>query len=209
VVGHAWLDDDSLAPAWSRNPMYRFLVPLTLGFLLHIASAFTAAYSRRWGERGGQRITLLMRGIFGIPLWAVGLVLAVRIPEEALFRPPAAMRVLASILVVAGSAVVVWALWALRWRAAAPSVRDALVQHGPYAHVRHPIHGGTVLEFAGLACLFPTKPVLLACGLGFGWIHVQSRLEEIDLLQRLPVYRDYMERLPRFVPRLRRARPGR
>jgi protein-S-isoprenylcysteine O-methyltransferase Ste14 len=189
--------------------MYVFFIPLTLGFVLNAASALTAAYSRRWGERGGQLITVLLRDILGIPLWVVGLALAIRVREDALFRPPAAMAVLAWILVVAGSVVILWALRALRWRAAAPTARDALVHHGPYAHVRHPIHSGTLLEFAGLAILFPTRAVLLACGLGFGWILVQSRLEEADLLQRLPAYRDYMKRLPRFVPRLRRASPGR
>lgn len=31
---------------------------------------------------------------------------------------------------------------------------------------------------------------------------VQTRLEEIDLLQRMPNYRDYMNAVPRFLPRL-------
>jgi len=30
-------------------------------------------------------------------------------------------------------------------------------------------------------------------------------LEEVDLLQRMPAYRDYLARVPRFVPRFRTA----
>jgi len=34
---------------------------------------------------------------------------------------------------------------------------------------------------------------------------IQARLEEVDLVQRLPAYREYreyMEEVPRFIPRL-------
>ncbi len=41
--------------------MYLFLIPLILEFALNGASAFTAAYSQRWGERGGQLATLILR----------------------------------------------------------------------------------------------------------------------------------------------------
>ncbi len=56
------------------------------------------------------------------------------------------------------------------------------------------------------ALLKPTFTVVAACAIGAGWLIVQARLEEIDLLQRLPSYRGYMKEVPRFVPRLwRRA----
>ncbi len=83
-----------------------------------------------------------------------------------------------------------------------PSTQDALAQNGIYAHVRHPIHAGTLLEFIGLFIVMPTQVVTLACVLGIAWVLVQTRLEEYDLLQRLPGYRDYMDRVPRFLPRL-------
>jgi hypothetical protein len=34
--------------------VYVFLVPMLIGFALAGASAFTAVYSQRWGERGGR-----------------------------------------------------------------------------------------------------------------------------------------------------------
>jgi protein-S-isoprenylcysteine O-methyltransferase Ste14 len=95
---------------------------------------------------------------------------------------------------------------ALGWRAAMPSVRDTLEVRGLYAHVRHPMYGSMLLEFVGLALLNPTLAVALACALGIGWVVLQVRLEELDLLQRLPAYREYMERVPRFVPHLSRRK---
>jgi protein-S-isoprenylcysteine O-methyltransferase Ste14 len=187
--------------------MYGFLIPLLLGFLFNSASAFTSAYSRRRGERGGRLATLILRNVVGIPLWVVGLAMAVRTHSPALFRSGFATGILGWLLVGVGSVLILAALLALRWRAAAPSVRDSLVEQGPYAHVRHPIYSGMLLEFAGLALVVPTQAVALACALGVVWILIQARLEERDLLQRLPPYREYMERVPRFIPRLRRRQP--
>ena len=36
-----------------------FLIPLVLGFAFNLASAFTGAYSRRWGEKCGSVITII------------------------------------------------------------------------------------------------------------------------------------------------------
>ena len=58
--------------------MYRFLIPLLLGFALGGASAFTAAFSRLWGERGGRMATMVLRNLLAIPLWLFGFVLAWR-----------------------------------------------------------------------------------------------------------------------------------
>ena len=53
----------------------------------------------------------------------------------------------------------------------------------------------------GLGLLKPTSTVLSACTLGIVWLVIQARLEEVDLLQRLPEYRQYMEQVPRFILR--------
>lgn len=82
-----------------------------------------------------------------------------------------------------------------------PSIRDTLVRHSPYAYVRHPIYAGGFLIFAGLGLLKPTSAPVLACILGIGYLIIQARLEEIDLVQRLSAYREYMKEVPRFLPR--------
>ncbi len=82
-----------------------------------------------------------------------------------------------------------------------PSVQDALVQSGPYAQVRHPIHAGTLLEFAGIFLIRPSATMITACVLGVVWVLLQTSFEERDLLQRNPDYAAYMHKVPRFIPR--------
>jgi protein-S-isoprenylcysteine O-methyltransferase Ste14 len=182
--------------------MYAFIILLLLGFALAGASACTAAYSRLWGERGGQFVTSLLRNILGIPLWCIGFVLAWIRPASFLLTPRPLTLVLGWLLIASGAVPAIWGHLQLGWRTHMPSVRDTLVYHGLYAHARHPIYAGMLLVFAGVALLRPTLPVVLACALGCLWLIVQAKLEEVDLLQRLPAYREYMAQVPRFVPRL-------
>jgi len=183
--------------------MYLFLFPLLLGFALAGASAFTAAYSRWWGERRGKWATSILRNFLGIPLWMVGLMLAWIETAPMLFAAGGVAEALGWLLAITGFVPVAWGHLALGWRTHFPSIKDTLVRDGLYGQVRHPIYAGGLLIFVGLALLKPTSTVLFACALGFVWLIVQARLEEIDLLQRLPGYREYMKEVPRFFPRFR------
>jgi protein-S-isoprenylcysteine O-methyltransferase Ste14 len=188
--------------------MTAVLITLLVGFACNSASAFTAAFSRRWGARRGQWVTFVLRNILGIPVWVVGLGLAVRTPSPALFPYSTPLHVLGWVLLAAGSAVQLLALVAIRARAASPSLADALVEHGIYARIRHPIYAGLFLQFAALLLMRPRLAVAVACGLGALWAYLQARLEEVDLMQRMPAYRDYLARVPRFVPRFGVRRPA-
>jgi protein-S-isoprenylcysteine O-methyltransferase Ste14 len=179
------------------------LVTLLLGCTCNAASAFTAAFSRRWGARRGQGVTFVLRNVLGIPLLVIGLGLAVRSPSPSLFASSPLLEGLGGVLLAAGCAVQLLALAAIRTKAAKPSVTDALVEHGIYRHIRHPIYAGLLLEFTALVLVKPHRTVALACALGMLWALLQARLEELDLLQRMPAYRDYLARVPRFVPRWR------
>jgi protein-S-isoprenylcysteine O-methyltransferase Ste14 len=180
--------------------MYLFLLPLIFGFACNLASAFTMTYSRRWGERSSRWITAILRNVLGIPVWAIGYGLAARAPASALFSSNWAANLAGWLLIAIGGGIILAALFSLRAKAAAPSVQDELIQTGLYAHVRNPIHSGTMLEFAGLVLLNPTLPMVIACALGVAWVLLQTRFDELDLLQRIPAYRDYMRRVPRFIP---------
>ena len=188
--------------------MALFLIPLLLGFALAGASAFTAAYSRWWGERGGQTASSILRNFLGIPLWMLGLMMAWLLPSRFVLGPAKGSAVLAWLLIIVGSIPVVWGHLALGWRTHFPSTRDTLVRDGLYGRVRHPIYAGGMLVFIGLALLKPTSAFLLACAGGFVWLIAQARLEEIDLVRRLPGYREYMKEVPRLVPRLRKSGGG-
>lgn len=180
--------------------MYLFLVPLLIGFILAGASAFTAAYSRRWGEYGGKLATSLLRNVLGIPLFMIGLILAWRAPALWLFAPGAVSTGLGWLLVAAGTIPVIVGHWQLGWITHMPAVSDTLMSRGLYAYVRHPIYAGSFLFFVGLVFLRPTLTWLSACILSMVFFAVMAKLEEIDLLQRMPEYREYRERVPRFIP---------
>jgi protein-S-isoprenylcysteine O-methyltransferase Ste14 len=183
--------------------MYLFLVPLVFGFACNVASVFTTTFSHWWGERIGSLVTVVLRDILGIPIWAIGFVLAVHASSPVLFVSTVVTDVVGWSIIATGGVIILLALIDIRWRAAMPSMRDKLVQIGLYAYVRHPIHSGTFLEFIGLVFLMPLQTVGIACVLGGVWILVQTRCEEIDLLQRMPGYRGYMNSVPCFLPRFR------
>lgn len=180
--------------------MHLFLLPLLTGFVLAGASAFTTTYSWRWGERSGRLATSLLRNVLGIPLYMIGLVLAWRATALWLFAPGSVGLGLGVLLIAAGTVLIIVGHLQLGWITHMPALNDPLMNRGLYAHVRHPIYAGSFLFFAGGVFLRPSMPWLLACALSIVFFAVMAKLEEIDLLQRMPEYREYMARVPRFIP---------
>lgn len=82
----------------------------------------------------------------------------------------------------------------------------ARAEHEGDGWIRHPIYAGALLEFPATVLLQPRLAVLIARLFGMGWAVLQARLEEVDVLQRLPEYRDYMTQVPRFFPAVGRGR---
>ena len=185
--------------------MYLFLIPLLLGFALVGASAFTAAYSRWWGERGGEVACWILRNLLGIPIWVFGAILAWLQPSPPLFVSGRATFTLAWLIVLAGLVPFIWGHVVLGKPTHMPTMRDVLVRNNLYARVRHPIYSGGMMVCVGLALLKPTSTFVVACAFGVVWLIIQARLEEVDLLQRLAEYRQYMKEVPRFIPRLSRG----
>src|SRR3972149_12110352 len=89
--------------------MAAFLIPLLLGCIFDSASAFTAAYSRRWGAQRGQWVTFVLRNVLGIPLWVIGIGVAVRSPSPVLFAAPVLLEALRWVVLAAGGVVPVLA----------------------------------------------------------------------------------------------------
>jgi len=180
--------------------MYYFLIPLSLGFISNLASAFTTIYSEKWGKECGTIITMLLRNAFGIPVWAFGYVLAVWETKDLLLQVSTLSQIIGWLIISIGGMVIIIALFTIKVKAAAPTTEDNLVRTGIYSLVRHPIHCGMVLEFTGLFVLWPSVTVGIASFIGFIWIYMQSRFEEKDLIRRIPDYKDYQKRVPRFIP---------
>jgi len=78
-----------------------------------------------------------------------------------------------------------------------------LVESGPYAYVRHPIYTSFFMCIVGLLAVNPSVPVLLVTIYFFVDFTRAARREELLLRENLSGYGDYMERKPRFLPRLR------
>jgi protein-S-isoprenylcysteine O-methyltransferase Ste14 len=184
--------------------MYWFLIPLVLGFASNLASALTTTYSVKWGKTGGTFVTILLRDIFGIPVWAIGFVMAISESTHMLYEVTLILKIIGWLIIVTGGVIIIVALVSIRTKAAAPSTHDSLVKDGIYSRVRHPIHSGTFLEFIGLFILWPSLQVGIACALGIIWILLQSGFEEKDLIKRIPEYKEYKSKVPAFVPGLRR-----
>jgi protein-S-isoprenylcysteine O-methyltransferase Ste14 len=182
--------------------MYAFLFPLLAGFVSNLASAFTGVYSRKWGDRAGTLLTVLLRDVFGIPVWGLGSALAALSPSPRLFQPAVWTTAAGWASAAAGGVLILAALATIRLRSAAPTARDTLAAAGLYAYVRHPIHSGTILEFLGIVLIRPSLTLAAACALGVVWVILQTRFEEWDLVRRIPEYREYMARVPRYVPRI-------
>jgi protein-S-isoprenylcysteine O-methyltransferase Ste14 len=183
--------------------MFLFLIPLFLGFLFNSASAFTAFYSRHLGARGGKLASIILRDVVGIPVWAIGYAMAALSTSKVFFTPTFILSMLAWLLVIAGVVIIFAGLISIRMQAAAPSMQDTLVSHGLYAHIRHPLYSGMILELMGLFLWRPTVSLLIACAAGMVWVMIQARLEEMDLVERLPAYKEYMQKIPRFIPKLK------
>jgi len=184
------------------NGTYWFLLPLIAGFCSHLASSFTTGFSSRCGNRIGTLISIILRDVTGIPLWATGYLLAIKESAALIFQPGKIISGIGWALIVAGGLVIIVALASIRIRAAAPGRDDKLVDNGIYSVIRHPIHTGSGMEFIGIFLLWPTLKVAMAMIVGFAWILLQSWLEERDLNKRMPAYREYSGRIPRFFPHL-------
>jgi protein-S-isoprenylcysteine O-methyltransferase Ste14 len=182
--------------------MYWFLIPLILGFASNLASAFTTTYSVKWGKTNGTLISILLRDIFGIPVWAIGFVMAINESSRMLYEVSMILKIVGWLIIFAGGLIIVLALVRIRKKAAAPSTVDSLVKTGIYSRIRHPIHSGTFLEFFGLFILWPSLQVTIACALGIVWILLQTKFEEKDLIKRIPEYKEYKSKVPAFVPGL-------
>jgi protein-S-isoprenylcysteine O-methyltransferase Ste14 len=183
--------------------MYWFLIPLITGFTSNVASTYTTFYSERWGKARGTLLTIILRDILGIPVWATGFLLAIRESYNLLYVVSFFAQITGWVLIFTGAVIIVVALVSIRIKAAAPSTGDTLVKKGIYSVIRHPIHTGTFLEFTGLFILWPSFQTGIASAIGFIWIFVQTKFEERDLKKRIPEYRDYMKQVPRFFPAIR------
>lgn len=113
-----------------------------------------------------------------------------------------------AVLVAAAAFAITWVCWVkmgTSWRMGIdPNERTTLVFNGPYAYVRHPIYGLSQVLMLAALCALPSPVMLVIAALHLGLMQWEVRREERYLvLLHGPAYADYMQRVGRFVPRIR------
>ena len=114
------------------------------------------------------------------------------------------LRLFGWILVIVAAGMAGTGLWLIRNKLTAlPAPLDGavLLDTGPYALVRHPIYGGLILGFLGLAIRGGN---VLAAALALSLIPffwAKTSHEEKLLIEQIPEYTRYQKRVPhRFLP---------
>jgi protein-S-isoprenylcysteine O-methyltransferase Ste14 len=85
-----------------------------------------------------------------------------------------------------------------------PRAGSALVQHGIYARVRHPLYTSVMLASLGWALLWQSAAAFIAALTLIPFFYAKAIREERWLGQTFSGYADYARRVPRFFPRLRK-----
>ena len=116
-----------------------------------------------------------------------------------------------ALLAAGGCLIVLGAVFGLagvkalgRNRTAFPKPREdsALVQHGVYALVRHPLYTSVILVSFGWALVWGSLPALALACLEAVFFDAKARREERWLTGKFPGYADYRRRVRRLVPQV-------
>lgn len=152
------------------------------------------AYLRRGQARATSQIPLAL--VAG----PVATLLPFALPFVSVGGNTGPVLVVGDLLLLCGFAFSVWSLRCLdRNLSVVPQART-LVQHGPYARVRHPLYLGELVAMLGLALsLGGPGPLLLWAALLC--LQAYRAIQEERLLcAALPDYADYTTRTSRIVP---------
>lgn len=140
--------------------------------------------------------------------WVVAQFTLMAVIVAAAWLPPATprwLKLVGLVVAVTGAVFAVWAGRALGKNLTPfpqPRAGGELVEDGPFRYARHPIYGGGILLFTGLALATSFAALVPAAVLALLWIG-KSQNEERRLAERFPGYLEYRGRVRgRFLPRL-------
>ena len=85
-----------------------------------------------------------------------------------------------------------------------PTKKGQLQVHGLYRYVRHPMYVGVLALSLGVAVAGNTWQHYLLFAALYALFHYKARYEETLLVAAYPGYKAYMQKTPRFIPRLPR-----
>ncbi|HON39108.1 MAG: isoprenylcysteine carboxylmethyltransferase family protein [Pseudomonadota bacterium] len=146
-----------------------------------------------------KKIWYRLRGALIVPFYLFALLF-----NNGEINNPWVIYPLGTVLFMLGLGLRIWAQMHLHYRL---KVHKTLTLTGPYLYVRNPIYIGNTLILAGitvLAGLLWFVPVMvIACGFTY---HMTVLYEEGHLTRKYGQgYVEFLERIPRWLPRLRPA----
>ena len=106
------------------------------------------------------------------------------------------------VLLAAGAAIVLWALWYLRRAFSVVPQARTVVANGPYRYVRHPMYVGNMLTIVGLELIVGTLSALFLSLICLALQVARARYEDRLLASTFNEYGAYMSRVNAFFPRL-------
>lgn len=185
---------------------------LATGFAIsvyHRSRAARASNERISRRAEGTPILILLR-LTGFSMWLSVLVYAIR-PEWmqwSALELPIEVRWLGAGLSAIALPLIVW-----MFRSLGRNVTDtvairrehALVRHGPYRWIRHPLYTFGGLFFVGLNLMAANWFIALMSATALIILMLRTPIEEGALIERFgDEYRSYMKQTGRFLPRLSR-----
>ncbi|MCX5748690.1 MAG: isoprenylcysteine carboxylmethyltransferase family protein [Candidatus Saganbacteria bacterium] len=79
----------------------------------------------------------------------------------------------------------------------------SVIRQGPFAYVRHPIYLGSILLYAGLSIITFSMASFFLTAVAAVWYNYAAAYEEKLLLNKYGKdYSEYMEQVPRWMPRI-------
>jgi len=158
----------------------------------------------RWAQIVTGLITIVLFVYLGFRFW---IPLPFSVPADGL----KIIRLAGLAIFLLGALLVLWARWTLG-RMYGVSTSSAvrlkagpqLVQHGPYALVRHPMYLGIWLLLLGPTLVYRTWALLILFLLLLALYRRAKREEEVLEAAFGEAWRSYAARVPMFLPRWRR-----
>lgn len=127
------------------------------------------------------------------------------------FLHPGALRHLALLFWLPGTATMLWCFWNFTFRGrGTPAPIDPpkeLVVSGPYRYVRNPMYAGGILLLLGWLVWSPSLALVIAPFLFFTATHLFVTTYEEPALKRKfgAAYEEYLQKVPRWIPQFRRG----
>ena len=172
--------------------------------------ARTGQHAQSFGPPGSAQF--IGRSAFELFRWAILLACLARVawpeidtafgPIPALLQP--SVQIAGAGLMLGGLALVLYVHGYLgaEWRSGVPREGPAaLLTHGPYAVLRHPIFLGVHLAQLGFFLAWPTIFTAVCLAVGVGAIQLQARVEEARMARAFgAAYLRYRAGVPGFIP---------